>query len=296
MYDVTILTCEAYYKPHELNSYISNILLEEQLIKESLESNGLKVDVTYWSNKSYDWTSTKSAVFRTVWDYFVNFEKFYSWLNKIKDQTKLINSYELVNWNINKKYLLDLESNGINIVPTRLIKKGSTETLKSICSIENYGDIVIKPAISAAAYQTYKITSNEVNNYEDLFSDLTQEKDMLVQPFFEQITSLGEASLMIFDGNFSHAILKRAREGDFRVQDDFGGTVECYIPTEKEISFALDVISACKTKPSYGRVDIVWDKSKEVYLSELELFEPELWFRENSKSAGMLAEAVKKVL
>ena len=131
MYDVTILTCEAYYKPHKSNSYISNILLEEQLIKESLENNGLKVDVTYWSNKSYDWTSTKSAVFRTVWDYFENFEKFYSWLNKIKDQTKLINSYELVNWNINKKYLLDLESNGINIVPTRLIKKGSTETLKS---------------------------------------------------------------------------------------------------------------------------------------------------------------------
>ena len=296
MYDVTILTCEAYYKPRELNSYISNILLEEQLIKESLESNGLKVDVTYWSNKSYDWTSTKSAVFRTVWDYFENFEKFYSWLNKIKDQTKLINSYELVNWNINKKYLLDLESNGINIVPTRLIKKGSTETLKSICSIENYGDIVIKPAISAAAYQTYKIALNEVNNYEDLFSDLVQEKDMLVQPFFEQITSLGEASLMVFDGNFSHAILKRAKEGDFRVQDDFGGTVECYSPTKKEISFALDVISACKTKPSYGRVDIVWDKSKEVYLSELELFEPELWFRENSKSAGMLAEAVKKIL
>ena len=296
MYDVTILTCEAYYKPRELNSYISNILLEEQLIKESLESNGIKVDVTYWSNKSYDWTSTKSAVFRTVWDYFENFEKFYSWLNKIKDQTKLINSYELVNWNINKKYLLDLESNGINIVPTRLIKKGSTETLKSICSIENYGDIVIKPAISAAAYQTYKIALNEVNNYEDLFSDLVQEKDMLVQPFFEQITSLGEASLMVFDGNFSHAILKRAKEGDFRVQDDFGGTVECYSPTKKEISFALDVISACKTKPSYGRVDIVWDKSKEVYLSELELFEPELWFRENSKSAGMLAEAVKKIL
>ena len=296
MYDVTILTCEAYYKPRELNSYISNILLEEQLIKESLENNGLKVDITYWSNESYDWTSTKSAVFRTVWDYFENFEKFYSWLNKIKDQTKLINSYELVNWNINKKYLLDLESNGINIVPTRLIKKGSTETLKSICSIENYGDIVIKPAISAAAYQTYKIALNEVNNYEDLFSDLVQEKDMLVQPFFEQITSLGEASLMVFDGNFSHAILKRAKEGDFRVQDDFGGTVECYSPTKKEISFALDVISACKTKPSYGRVDIVWDKSKEVYLSELELFEPELWFRENSKSAGMLAEAVKKIL
>ena len=296
MYDVTILTCEAYYKPHKLNSYISNILLEEQLIKESLENNGLKVDVTYWSNESYDWTSTKSAVFRTVWDYFENFEKFYSWLNKIKNQTKLINSYELVNWNINKKYLLDLESNGINIVPTRLINKGSTETLKSICSIENYGDIVIKPAISAAAYQTYKIASNEVNNYEDLFSDLIQEKDMLVQPFFEQITSLGEASLMIFDGNFSHAILKRAKEGDFRVQDDFGGTVECYIPTDKEISFALDVISACKTKPSYGRVDIVWDESKEVYLSELELFEPELWFREHSKSADMLAEAVKKIL
>ena len=71
---------------------------------------------------------------------------------------------------------------------------------------------------------------------------------MLVQPFFEQITSLGEASLMIFDGNFSHAILKRAKEGDFRVQDDFGGTVERYIPCKRNF-FCTNVISACKTKP-----------------------------------------------
>jgi len=296
MTDVTLLTCQAYFKPDKITPYIQNILFEEQLLKSALEKQGLTVEITYWDNPSYDWSKTKSVIFRTIWDYFEKFEEFFKWLDEIKHQTQLINSYELVKWNIDKHYLKDLNENGINIVPTYFAKQNTKESLLDISNKMDWDDLVIKPAISAAAFQTFKILNNQINEKEELFQQLIKNRDMLVQPFFETISEFGEASLMIFDGKFSHAILKKAKEGDFRVQDDFGGTVHDYSPSIEEVEFALKVIKACKSAPLYGRVDIVWDQEKNIYLSELEIIEPELWIRNHPKSAESIAEAIKKIL
>ena len=296
MTDVTLLTCQAYYKPDKITPYIQNILFEEQLLKSALEKHGLIVDITYWDNPSYDWSKTKSVIFRTIWDYFEKFEEFLRWLDKAKCQTQLINSYELVKWNIDKHYLKDLSQSGIRTVPTYFAHQHTKETLADISKKMEWDDLVIKPAISAAAFQTFKILNDQINDKEELFQNLTTNRDMLVQPFFETVSKFGEASLMIFDGKFSHAILKKAKKGDFRVQDDFGGTVHDYSPSTEEVEFALKVFKACKSAPLYGRVDIVWDQEKNIYLSELEIIEPELWIRNYPKSAESIAEAIKKIL
>ena len=296
MTDITLLTCRAYYKPDNVTPYIQNILLEQELLKSAFEGQGLKVDITYWDNPSYEWHQTKSVLFRTVWDYFERFDEFWEWLEQVKTKTRLINSYELIKWNIDKHYLKDLSSWGIETVPTYFADKGCNMKLHEIAKRNQWKDLVIKPAISASAFKTYKILANEIQANEKLFNSLVQERNMLVQPYFETITQLGEASLMVFDGKFTHAILKKAQPGDFRVQDDFGGTVHNYIPTKAEINFAEKVFETCKTKPVYGRVDIVWDNDKNFYLSELEIIEPELWIRNYPKCAERIAEAVDKIL
>jgi len=296
MTDVTLLTCQAYFKPDNITPYIQNILFEEQLLKSALENQGLTVDITYWNNPSYDWSETRSLVFRTIWDYFERFDEFLLWLEEVRHQTQLINSYDLVKWNIDKHYLKELSEKGIKIVPTYFAKKNSQRNLAEIIESQQWKDVVIKPAISASAYKTFKILEETVNSNEKLFKDLLNQRDMLVQPFINTIEKFGEASLMVIDGKFTHAILKKAKPGDFRVQDDFGGTVHDYVPTKKEIEFAEMVIEKCKAKPLYGRVDIIWDNEKNVYLSELEIIEPELWLRNYPKSAESIAEAVKIIL
>ena len=296
MTDITLLTCRAYYKPDIVTPYIQNILLEQELLKSAFEAQGLKVDITYWDNPTYEWQETKSVLFRTIWDYFERFNEFWEWLEQVKTKTRLINSYELIKWNIDKHYLKDLSSWGIETVPTYFADKGCNMKLHEIAKRNQWKDLVIKPAISASAFKTYKILANEIQANEKLFNSLVQERNMLVQPYFETITQLGEASLMVFDGKFTHAILKKAQPGDFRVQDDFGGTVHNYIPTKAEINFAEKVFETCKTKPLYGRVDIVWDNDKNFYLSELEIIEPELWIRNYPKCAERIAEAVDKIL
>lgn len=296
MTDITLLTCRAYYKPDIVTPYIQNILLEQELLKSAFEAQGLKVDITYWDNPTYEWQETKSVLFRTIWDYFERFDEFWDWLEQVKTKTRLINSYELIKWNIDKHYLKDMSSWGIETVPTYFADKGCNMKLHEIAKRNQWKDLVIKPAISASAFKTYKILANEIQANEKLFNSLVQERNMLVQPYFETITQLGEASLMVLDGKFTHAILKKAQPGDFRVQDDFGGTVHNYIPTKAEINFAEEVFKTCKTKPVYGRVDIVWDNDKNFYLSELEILEPELWIRNYPKCAERIAEAVDKIL
>lgn len=296
MTDITLLTCRAYYKPDNITPYIQNILLEQELLKSAFESQGLKVDITYWDNPSYEWQQTKSVLFRTVWDYFERFDEFWDWLEQVKTKTRLINSYELIKWNIDKHYLRDLKNNGIQVVPTYFADRGNNISLQEIANLNDWKHIVIKPAISASAFNTYKITNDEIEQKEQLFHELLQTHDMLVQPFFPTISELGEASLMVFGGKFTHAILKKAKAGDFRVQDDFGGTVHDYNPTQEEIKFAEKVFQSCTSLPIYGRVDIVWDSKKHIYLSELEIIEPELWIRNRPESANKIAEAVNKIL
>ena len=296
MTDITLLTCRAYYKPDNITPYIQNILLEQELLKSAFESQGLKVDITYWDNPSYEWQQTKSVLFRTVWDYFERFDEFWDWLEQVKTKTRLINSYELIKWNIDKHYLRDLKNNDIQVVPTYFADRENNISLQEIANLNDWKHIVIKPAISASAFNTYKITNDEIEQKEQLFHELLQTHDMLVQPFFPTISELGEASLMVFGGKFTHAILKKAKAGDFRVQDDFGGTVHDYNPTQEEIKFAEKVFQSCTSLPIYGRVDIVWDSNKHIYLSELEIIEPELWIRNRPESANKIAEAVNKIL
>jgi hypothetical protein len=90
-------------------------------------------------------------------------------------------------------------------------------------------------------------------------------------------------------GKFSHAVLKMAKPGDFRVQDDFGGSLHDYEPAPEEISLAEYVLALCPEIPVYARVDLIRAEDGRPLLTELELIEPELWFRRNPSSAGILA-------
>ena len=195
MKDITLLTCRAYFKPNKITPYIANILKEEQLLKAALEKQGISVEITYWDNPSYDWSATKAVLFRTIWDYFERFDEFWMWLEEINTQTKLINSYDLIKWNIDKHYLNDLSKSGIEIVPTYFADKGCNMKLLEIAKTNQWKDLVIKPAISASAFKTYKILENNIENSEELFNSLLRERDMLVQPFFKTIVELGEASV-----------------------------------------------------------------------------------------------------
>ena len=291
-FDVVILTESRYLNPEKVNNYIQNILTEEDLLKKALEKHGLKVVRKDWADPDFDWGSTKCAIFRTTWDYFDRFEEFKAWLERVEGETQFINPISQIRWNMDKHYLQDLVDKGIRVIETEYIKKGDRRELNSIITESGWADVILKPTIAGAARHTYKLNPQNIDDHEDIFSELIAEEDMMLQPFQHNIAIKGEVSFMVMGGEFTHAILKKAKSGDFRVQDDFGGTVHNYEASQTEITFAEKVVRTCNPLPAYARVDVMWDNDDELAISEVELIEPELWFREHPEAANVLAREI----
>ena len=295
-FDVVLLTDSRYVNPKKIDPYIQNVLKEDRLVMDGLEKLNLRTIKKDWNDTNFNWSSTKSAIFRSTWDYFDQFSNFRNWLDIVKDQCYLINPYGQINWNLDKHYLLDLQKLDLPIVESIFVSKKTQLNLETISKSKNWKDIVIKPTISGAARHTYHLKNDEIKKFQDKWLSLTNNEDFMVQEFQKNILSTGEIAVMIFGGEYSHSVLKKAKKGDFRVQDDFGGSVEKINPSLEIIELAEKTVKSLKTMPLYARVDIIFDNGSNPVISELELIEPELWFRFKEESAYKLAEIVKDFL
>ena len=296
MYDVVILTESRYLNPKKTNWYIDQVLLEDSILLKELEKCNLKVIKKDWSDNKFDWKQTRYAIFRTTWDYFDKFDTFIKWFEKTKRETLFINPKEIILWNINKTYLQELSKKGINIAKTIFVEEKQKITLKDLFKKSQFNEAIIKPSVSGAARDTFKITKKNHKKFESNFQKLIKKESFLFQEFLKDIQIFGEISIILIDGEYTHAVRKIAKKGDFRVQDDHGGTVEVYNPVKEEIEFAKLCVSKCPSQPIYARVDLIYDNKKNISLGELELIEPELWFRNNAKSAKLLAKKISNLV
>jgi glutathione synthase/RimK-type ligase-like ATP-grasp enzyme len=295
-YDIAILTDARYVNPSIIDEHIENVLLEDQIVKAALEKRGFTLIKVDWASKEFDWTSVEYAIFRSTWDYAERFDEFSLWCEEVQKTVQLINPYPQLCWNMDKHYLLEISAKGINIPTSLFIEPKQKASLSELLKNRNWSQSVLKPAISAGGRHTYKLDENNISDHEEVFQELILNESMMLQPFLTNIPLKGELSLMMMNGKFTHAVVKNVKKGDFRVQDDFGGTVQPYTPNEQEIDFAKAVVEACDPLPLYARVDIVLDNNNELALSELELIEPELWFRFNPEAADVLAEGIEKMI
>ncbi len=294
--DIALLTDARYVQRQPDDEYVSNIFLEDDLLSSALHQQGLSALRVSWDDPHFDWSSVKLILFRTPWDYFFRFAEFSKWLDKVTSLTRLVNPPELINWNIDKRYLRDLQQKGVRIPPTLFIDKGEKQSLPELFHQQQWREGIIKPAVGGAARHTYRFDTSDLNQVADLFSSLIEHEAMLLQEYQPSIITRGEVAFMVMNGKFTHAVLKKAKAGDFRVQDDFGGTLHEYHATPEEIAFAEYAVKQCPEFPLYARVDVMWDNSGDPCVSELEVIEPELWFRRYPQSAKVLAAGLKELL
>jgi len=294
--DVVILTDGRYEDPPDPDWYAKQVLLEDGLVRDALERRGLRTARLDWARRDFDWSRTRSVLFRTTWDYFHRIDDFRDWLDRVSAQTRLINPESLIRWNLDKRYLDDLADRGVRVVPSHFIEPGSEETLRATLDRVGWPEAVLKPVVSGAARETYRITAENAADHEETFRRLVAAETMMLQPFQRAILADGELSLTVIGGRLTHAVRKVARPGDFRVQDDHGGRVHSHVPRADEIAFAEAVVAACEPRPLYARVDAVRQDGGGLAVMELELIEPELFFRLNPAAADTLAGEVATVL
>ncbi len=272
-----------------LAGYVS----DDELAIEPLEKLGWIVKTVSWRDKTVDWNDFAAVIIRTTWDYQKFPVEFIEVLRKIDASTaRLENSLKIVEWNLSKTYLRELESKQIKIVPTIWDEKSVTfDDFQRWKLFFNTDEIIIKPIVSATAEYTYRLT--------EFLPELTEvfaNKPFMVQPFMPKIVEEGEFSLFYFGGKYSHTILKSPKAKDFRVQEEHGGIITQVSPSAKLSATAQKVFNQINENLLYARIDFVRDANDNFCLMELELIEPALYLRTAENAPQFFAETVDKRL
>jgi hypothetical protein len=269
---------------------------EDQLVCSYLQTLGVKSQAVIWDAPDVVWSAYEAVIVRSCWDYHLHPSTFSAWLRDLERlQVPLLNPAPILRWNMHKTYLRDLQTQGVAIPPTCWLKRSCTAELATILTGQGWKEAVIKPAISATAYQTWRTTHEQARQDQSRFAAMLQHSDILVQHFMDPVVAYGEWSFVFFYNQYSHAVLKKAQAGDFRVQDDFGGTVEVVSPGTTLIEQAQQIVNCIKDPLLFARVDGI-ELDGRLILMELELIEPFLFLQSDPHAVERFARAIARVL
>jgi glutathione synthase/RimK-type ligase-like ATP-grasp enzyme len=266
---------------------------DDQLLQQYLLQQNIEVIPVSWDDDSVNWQQFDVIVLRSMWNYFEKPIEFDQWLDKLESLgCKVLNPLSVVKWNQNKNYFDDFSKKGVLLPAYVICTHEDNTTLKSILQKNNWNKVVVKPTISGGAYNTWIASIDNVDDNENRFSELLKNGDVIVQIFVEEIITKGELSLIFFNKKFSHAICKKVKQGDFRVQVQFGGTVKAIQPDEIILAQATDLLSSIPETLLYARVDGVVTNDGIFLLMELELIEPVLFVSTNEKACENFYKAL----
>lgn len=255
------------------------------MLIRALTDEGLDVRHAIWSEPHQSWQEFDAVLVRSCWDYHLRAEEFLRWVTMLERQGMLVlNDPDLIRWNANKVYLRELAADGIAVPKAIFVEShGRQLDLQQICAARGWSGAVVKPLISASAHCTELRCSGLVRG------------PAMVQQYVATIETEGEWSLVYFNHHFSHAVVKKPRSGDFRVQSAFGGTVRVAQPSRQLLGFAEDVLDRLVRPAMFARVDIVVEEPF-VRLMELEVIEPELFLSLVPGSSERLAAEIRSYL
>jgi glutathione synthase/RimK-type ligase-like ATP-grasp enzyme len=255
----------------------------------ALERHGVHVEPLIWGRAV---PAGATVVIRSTWDYIDRPTDFARWLDRLELSRAVVhNSIEVLRWNMHKRYLVELAERGVPTVPTRVVRVGEHLDLADLRAELGWDDVVVKPAIGGTARLAEHSRGVGFAGLQRHLDRIVQHEDALVQPFVDSIAAAGEISIVAIAGEPCLAVRKTAAPGEWRTQAEFGGSATTtHITPELEL-IASQALGALDTTPAYARIDVIADSSDH-RLVELELIEPELFFRFDPTVADCLAQHV----
>jgi glutathione synthase/RimK-type ligase-like ATP-grasp enzyme len=235
------------------------------------------------------------VLLRSTWNYTECPAEFLHWCERVAAATRLLNPPAIVRWNTDKRYLSDLASKGVPVIPAHFLAPGDDPA-----SFPAHAEFVVKPCIGAGSRDTQRYTApNRQAAITHAKRLLDAGRHVLVQPYLEAVDTAGETALLFFAGRFSHAI----RKGPL-LQRDGAATAALFAPeaitprapSSAEIEVAHRALAAIPGgAPLYARVDLL-PSADGPQLLELELTEPSLFFDHAPGSAERFVAAIESTL
>jgi len=275
---IALLTCE---RLPELNP-------ADRALIPLLAEKDIRAVPAVWNDPTIRWQDFSALIVRTTWDYYKQGEAFRSWLDTVERAgIPMFNPVAVVRDNMHKFYLKRFQESGIRIIPTLFSPAAAPLTLATL-QAQGWGKVVIKPAVSAGSFLTDRYEVNALTS--ERLQEIISQGDWLIQPYLPEIATAGELSMIFFNGEFSHAVLKKPKDGDFRVQKQYGGQYQRVEPSQALLQTGRR-IATLEHKLLYARVDGVMIDG-EFHLMELELIEPDLYFEFGNDISQRFAGAV----
>ncbi len=291
---------------HQSIAFLSTDDLEDYFVWDNLliqpfSQHGVHVDVISWHATDIDWSQYDAVIVRSTWDYQEHANAFIDKLIEItKHDTVLINPLSLMQWNISKRYLQILQTQGITIIPSVFFDSVAISDIYAQFAYFDTQEIIIKPLISANSDNTFRLDHTNLIAQAGPLSNIFSTTPCVIQPFLDSVINEGEYSLFYFNGEYSHTIRKVPKSGDFRVQEEHGGELITVIPDERQLSAAAKVLAALPEKSLYARVDLIRNpraqKDDIWQLMEVELIEPSLYFNMDEASPERFVQATLNYL
>jgi glutathione synthase/RimK-type ligase-like ATP-grasp enzyme len=222
-----------------------------------------------------------------AWGYNLDYPRWLDLLDRAEaERWPLLNPPALLRWNGDKAYLRELDAKGIPTVSTVDVDTLDRSSLRDAAARLGAVDLVIKPPISGGAHGTYRLGPDD-----PIPGDVAGQR-MMVQAFQPTIAA-GEWSIILFDGKFSHAVLKLPAAGEFRVQPHLGGTDRIAVPPQGAVELAQQALAVAPAPALYARVDMITDAAGKLMIMELELIEPALFLHDAPDKGAAFASAVR---
>ncbi len=259
-----------------------------------LRRKGLDVHLQVWSDPELVWKDYHAVIIKSPWDYHERLTEFLAWLDRLEDMgIQIFNSASLIRWNSNKVYLKEFQDQGLPVIPSAFLPRGSVFD-PGIFGLFDTNKLVVKPCVSAGAQNTFVVDQSTFPEQAEHFRTLFAQQDYMAQPYVDEIQN-GEWSFLFFNGTFSHSVLKTPKAGDFRVQHYLGGFISSPPPEQAHIDAAALFVESLPGTTLYARVDGVIIDHRFV-LMEIELIEPYLYFRGSEQLMENYFDALMELL
>lgn len=254
---------------------------------------GWAVEMVPW-RRDVDWNEYDLVYICTPWDYQDDVAAFMEVLETVeRSSAVLVNSLDLVRWNLEKTYLRELELRGADIVPSLFFDCFDADRVAACFAAHETDTIVVKPVVGANADHISVLTEPLGGAVVDELRRVFRDRPFFVQPFVDSVRSEGEYSLFFLGGDYSHAILKKPKQGDFRTQEEHGADILGIAAPEALVDAARSVLGVVSPQPVYVRADFVRGRGR-FLLMELELIEPSLYLRTEPGAPARFAAALAR--
>lgn len=283
---------------------------DDRALPDALAERGIDPRVAVWNDPDVSWSEAGVVVLRSVRDYAKrrHYEAFRAWARSVP---RLLNHPDVVEWNSDKHYLLELEKRGVPTIPTTWLEPERNLSKHQVHTrFPAFGDFVVKPAISSGGRGTGRYTAIDAKSRSEAINDavhhLGRDRTVMVQRYLEEVDRKGEVSLVYFNGVLSHAVEKAPMlHPSFRSTDEedvHEEIVTAREPSEQEwlwgehvrkgIHGLIKGRSGRDIQLLFNRVDVVSDGQGGFYLMEVSLIDARLYLSSAPAALDSFADAI----